>query len=204
MRSVLTAAGFADIELDGTTAEMWFGNDAEDAYQFVLGLMGWMLEGLDGAGRAQRTGQPARQPRRPRQRPRRLLRVGHLDDPRHPKGTDMSYFAVTREAGPRWSDGKGAFEQPAADDHGAFMNQLADEAVIVLAGPLGGSEADRIRVLLIADADDEAEIRRRLADDPWERTQQLLTVNVEPWMLMVGGDRMTVQPARRLTNVFPR
>ena len=27
VRSVLTSAGFADIELDGTTARMWFGND---------------------------------------------------------------------------------------------------------------------------------------------------------------------------------
>jgi hypothetical protein len=31
---------------------MWFGNDADDAHRFVLGLMGWMLEGLDDAGRA--------------------------------------------------------------------------------------------------------------------------------------------------------
>ena len=35
-----------------TTAGMWFGNDADDAHRFVLGLMGWMLEGLDDAGRA--------------------------------------------------------------------------------------------------------------------------------------------------------
>ena len=31
---------------------MWFGNDADDAHRFVLGLMGWMLDGLDDAGRA--------------------------------------------------------------------------------------------------------------------------------------------------------
>ena len=30
---------------------MWFGTDADDAYQFVLGLLGWMLEGLDDNGR---------------------------------------------------------------------------------------------------------------------------------------------------------
>ena len=28
-------------------APMWFGADAGDAYAFVLGLLGWMLEGLD-------------------------------------------------------------------------------------------------------------------------------------------------------------
>jgi SAM-dependent methyltransferase len=52
VRSVLTSAGFTDIELDGTTAGMWFGNDADDGHRFVLGLMGWMLGGLDDAGRA--------------------------------------------------------------------------------------------------------------------------------------------------------
>jgi SAM-dependent methyltransferase len=51
VRVLLMTAGFADVELDGTTAGMWFGNDADDAHRFVLGLMGWMLEGLDDAGR---------------------------------------------------------------------------------------------------------------------------------------------------------
>jgi hypothetical protein len=27
---------------------MWFGTGAEDAHAFVLGLLGWMLHGLDG------------------------------------------------------------------------------------------------------------------------------------------------------------
>ena len=52
VRALLTRAGFADVELDGTTTGMWFGDDADDAHRFVLGLMGWMLEGLDNAGRA--------------------------------------------------------------------------------------------------------------------------------------------------------
>jgi hypothetical protein len=55
VRTVLTTAGFADVQLDGTIAAMWFGNDADDALRFVLGLMGWMLEGLDDAGRARAT-----------------------------------------------------------------------------------------------------------------------------------------------------
>lgn len=55
VRSLLAAAGFTDIDLDGTAAGMWFGDDADDAHRFVLGLMGWMLEGLDAAGRARAT-----------------------------------------------------------------------------------------------------------------------------------------------------
>lgn len=51
VRELLTRAGFVDVELEGTAAGMWFGTDADDAHRFVLGLMGWMLESLDDAGR---------------------------------------------------------------------------------------------------------------------------------------------------------
>ena len=102
----------------------------------------------------------------------------------------MSLYAVTREAGPSWTDGKGAFEQPEVNDHAAFMNRLADEGFVLFAGPLAGTEQDRIRVLLIADADNENDIHRLLADDPWERTQRVVTTSVEPWNLLVGADRL--------------
>ena len=49
--AVLQAAGFADISLEGLCGPMHFGPDAERAFEFVLGLTGWMLEGLDEAGR---------------------------------------------------------------------------------------------------------------------------------------------------------
>lgn len=52
VRAVLTEAGFVDVELEGVSAGIWFGNDADDAHRFILGLLGWMLEGLDDAGRA--------------------------------------------------------------------------------------------------------------------------------------------------------
>ena len=107
----------------------------------------------------------------------------------------MSLFAVTREAGPSWTNGIGGVDQPAANDHAAFMNNLAHEGFVLLAGPLGGSERDRIRVLLIAEAAGEPDIRRRLADDPWVRAQLLETTSVEPWNLLVGADRLGAQPA---------
>ena len=55
IRTLLSSAGFADVAVDGTSAGMWFGTDADDAHRFVLGLMGWMLAGLDDAGRARAT-----------------------------------------------------------------------------------------------------------------------------------------------------
>jgi SAM-dependent methyltransferase len=52
IHSVLTAAGYRDIALDGATAPMWFGHDADDAHRLLSGLLGWMLEGLDDRARA--------------------------------------------------------------------------------------------------------------------------------------------------------
>jgi uncharacterized protein YciI len=106
----------------------------------------------------------------------------------------MSYFAVTREAGTGWAADTGAFDQPGVGDHVAFMNALADDRFVLFAGPLAGSEQGRIRVLLIADAADEAAITARLADDPWVSTGQLVTTSIESWSLIVGGDRLSTTP----------
>ncbi|WP_030770867.1 class I SAM-dependent methyltransferase [Streptomyces sp. NRRL F-2664] len=51
VRTVLGEAGFADVRLEPHTEQMWFGEDAADAERFTLGLHGWMLDGLDDAGR---------------------------------------------------------------------------------------------------------------------------------------------------------
>jgi hypothetical protein len=60
-------------------------------------------------------------------------------------------------------DGQGAFEQPGANEHATFMNTLAEEGLVLFAGPLAGSEQGRIRVLLIGNAANEHEASRRLA-----------------------------------------
>ena len=99
----------------------------------------------------------------------------------------MSLFAVNREAGPAWTEGKGAFDQPGVSDHAAFMNGLVDEGFILAAGPLAGTESGRIRVLLIADANNEAEVVERLAGDPWELTDRIKTARIEPWTLLAGA-----------------
>jgi SAM-dependent methyltransferase len=52
VKRVLTAAGFTGIELHARTEPMWFGRDPDDAERFVLGLLGWMLHGLDDSGQA--------------------------------------------------------------------------------------------------------------------------------------------------------
>jgi uncharacterized protein YciI len=109
----------------------------------------------------------------------------------------VSTFAVIRKAGPAWASG-GIHDQPAVDEHAVFMKALADQGSLLFAGPLNGTEAGRVHVLLIFQAEDEAEIHRRLGDDPWLHTGQLVTTSVERWTILVGADRLpsatTVQP----------
>jgi uncharacterized protein YciI len=102
----------------------------------------------------------------------------------------MSYFAVTRDAGPGWTPGKGAFEQPGVEDHTAFMGSLATDGFLRCAGPVAGTEHDRIRVLLIVDADDAVEVRNRFDPDPWSTSGHLEVTSVEAWNVIVGGDRL--------------
>jgi SAM-dependent methyltransferase len=52
VRQLLTGAGFTSIEVDPMQAPMWFGADPGDGHAFALGLLGWMLEGLDEDRRA--------------------------------------------------------------------------------------------------------------------------------------------------------
>jgi uncharacterized protein YciI len=99
----------------------------------------------------------------------------------------VSLFAVTREAGAAWNAG-GIFQQPAVTEHATFLSGLAEQDFVLFGGPLAGTEAGRVRVLLIVNAESEAEIERRLADDPWVPTDQLRTVSIEPWKILVGAE----------------
>jgi uncharacterized protein YciI len=102
----------------------------------------------------------------------------------------MGHFVVKRDAGPGWVANRGALEQPGAAEHSAFMNELAEQGVVLLAGPLDGSEHDRIHALLIMRAAGEAEVDQVLADDPWAASGQLRTVSVTPWNVFVGAERL--------------
>lgn len=52
MRAVLTEAGFSTPNVASCTEPMYFGRDPQHAFQFMTGLAGWMLDGLDDRRRA--------------------------------------------------------------------------------------------------------------------------------------------------------
>jgi uncharacterized protein YciI len=66
------------------------------------------------------------------------------------------------------------------------MDALGEDGFVVLGGPVG--EGDGENVLLVVDAADEAEIRARLADDPWG-TDMLTTASVKPWSVWLRARR---------------
>jgi len=66
--------------------------------------------------------------------------------------------------------------------HAVLMNALHRDGFIVLGGPLDGTPD----VLLIARANDEDEIRARLAEDCWARNGLLRIKQIVPWALRLG------------------
>jgi SAM-dependent methyltransferase len=52
IRRVLPAAGFGDVKVESVAKPMRFGADAAQGYEFIAGLLGWMLDDLDESGRA--------------------------------------------------------------------------------------------------------------------------------------------------------
>jgi hypothetical protein len=96
------------------------------------------------------------------------------------------YYLVERARGPAWDDSRGTREQAGWDEHAAFMDSLATEGFVVLGGPVGGDHGDGF--LLVVDADGEAAIRTRLAEDPWPG-DLLRTESIRPWSVWLRASR---------------
>jgi hypothetical protein len=92
----------------------------------------------------------------------------------------MAYFVVTREPGPSWDRSRPMREQDGWDAHAAFMDGLVQDGSVMLGGPLG----DGMRFLLVMDAENQAEIEARLAEDPWP-SEQLRLASIEPWEILL-------------------
>ncbi|HEV2785756.1 MAG TPA: YciI family protein [Solirubrobacteraceae bacterium] len=95
------------------------------------------------------------------------------------------YQLVELARGPEWDESRPRREQAGWDEHAAVMDQLVERGVVVLGGPVGDGDGDY--VLLVVAADDEADVRRHLAADPW--LDSILTIaSVRPWTLWLQGD----------------
>ena len=90
-------------------------------------------------------------------------------------------FVAISAAGPNRDFSKGTREQPFWDEHAKFIDQLVEDDFILMGGPLvdeGGS-------LLIFNADDENEVRRKLKNDPWTEHGILKLETVKRWEIFI-------------------
>ena len=97
----------------------------------------------------------------------------------------MPLFAVIRERFGEWDFSRDMREQVDWAEHAAFMDAMAEEGFLLLAGPY----EDPKKVLLVFDAPDEEAIHSRLARDVW--TDRLLrTASIDTWNVVIGRERL--------------
>lgn len=95
-------------------------------------------------------------------------------------------FSVTRSRGSAWEPTLPQEEQSEWAAHAAFMNGLEAEGFVVLGGPL----EETPYVLLAVRGADVAEVRARLAQDPWEANRVLETTRIVGWTLALGAGKI--------------
>ncbi|HEY7022992.1 MAG TPA: hypothetical protein VH349_17870 [Ktedonobacterales bacterium] len=94
-----------------------------------------------------------------------------------------AYFAVMRDHGANWNDALFMRQQEQWDEHARFMDALVDDGFIVLGGMIGEGQT----ALLIIRAGNAAEIRSRLADDPWTHLDLLRITRIDRWEILLGA-----------------
>ena len=90
-------------------------------------------------------------------------------------------FLVLSAAGPNRDLSKGTREQAYWDQHAGFIDVLVDDGFVMLGGPL----PDEGGALMVVYAANEAEVRSRLASDPWYVNGILELVSVKRWDIFI-------------------
>ena len=90
-------------------------------------------------------------------------------------------FLAISSAGSSRDFSKGTREQPFWDEHAKFIDQLVEEGFILMGGPL----EDEGGALLILNAQDENEVRKKLKDDPWTTHGILKLESVKRWQIFI-------------------
>jgi uncharacterized protein YciI len=102
----------------------------------------------------------------------------------------VAFYVIRVERGGPWDWSRDMREQAGWDGHAHFMDGLVEEGFILLAGPL---EGDR-ETLWIVEAESEAAIRERMAEDPWAVNGMLRPVRIERWTVVLDGRKVAPGP----------
>jgi uncharacterized protein YciI len=108
----------------------------------------------------------------------------------------MPYFVVRLRRGGPWDWSRDMREQDGWDEHARFMDGLVADGLILLGGPLDGGR-DTLHVF---EAESEAAIRARLAEDPWAPNGMLTPVSIEGWTVLLDGLGATRRTVRNVTE----
>jgi uncharacterized protein YciI len=95
----------------------------------------------------------------------------------------MAFFVLTMVNGPRYDRSRDRRAQDGWDEHAAFMDELVEAGFVVLGGPIGDGE----QVMVVVEAPGEAEVRARLAEDPWGPLGILEIGEIRPWTVWLDG-----------------
>jgi len=91
----------------------------------------------------------------------------------------LATFAVTNARGPNWDAEVGIREQRGRDEHAQFADQLVEDGVIILGGPISSESPDD--VALMAFEADEGAVHSMFSRDPWLVSGVLRIKSVRAW-----------------------
>ena len=97
----------------------------------------------------------------------------------------MPTFVVRLERGGPWDWSRDMRQQDGWDEHAAFMDALVEDRFILLGGPLEGGRD----TLHVVEAESEAAVRSRFAEDPWAANGMLRPARIEAWTVLLDGVR---------------
>lgn len=83
----------------------------------------------------------------------------------------------------KWDNAKEAHEHEGFADHAAYMDGLTKEGFIAMAGLMLASS----EVLFVFLADSEADVRAKMAQDPWQKSGMARLVRLEEAMFRIGA-----------------
>lgn len=96
-------------------------------------------------------------------------------------------FVVISSPGPNRDPSKGVREQPFWDEHEAFIDNLVDQSVIFMGGPLVDEAGLPCGALLIVNADNENDVREILKNDPWFQRGILKLESARRWQIFIDA-----------------
>ena len=119
-----------------------------------------------------------------------VARYGERTAEREP--AEAVWLALRHSAGPNAPAEGSIFAHPDFPEHVAFLDRLRADGVLVAAGPLADDDgavtgANGMTVLRVPDADRAAEYARLAAKEDQSVVRGLLTLEVQPWRVLLTG-----------------